>query len=304
MADAGVASRRECETMIEAGRVEVNGHAVTDLPAFAHPGKDRIVVDGRVIETGRHGPAKVYVMLNKPERTLAATRDAGSVEGNPRRTVLDLVDHPSGARLYPVGRLDYHATGLILLTNDGDLTQRLTHARYGVGQTYRVWVGGEVSGETLEMLRRRIGKRDETDAEGRPTGGVRVDVRPGDKRPSGDLAGATVLEITLREGRRESVADMLLASGCRVKKMARVGIGPIRLRNVAVGAWRNLFPEEVADLRDAAGMAQPGQGRERRTGKGHLIKDAPRGPRRTKQKAQSAARSGAEPGTRRGRGRG
>ena len=257
MADAGVASRRECEAMIEGGRVEVNDELVTKLPAFINPRRDKIKVDGRIVETGNRAERRVYVMLNKPDRTLATTRDGSAVEGNARRTVLDLVEHPSGVRLYPVGRLDYHSTGLLLLTNDGDLTQRLTHARYGITQTYRVWVGGAVTDETLDMLRRRVGKREHVDEEGRPDGGVRVDVRPGDERPNGEVSDSTVLEIVVREGRRENIGDMLLACGCKVKRMIRVGIGPLRMKAVAVGSWRDLFPDEVEALFDAAGLERP-----------------------------------------------
>lgn len=261
MADAGVASRRECEAMIESGRVEVNNALVEHLPVFIDPKKDRVKVDGVQINLRAAHEDRVYVILNKPDRTLASTRDGSAVEGNTRTTVVDLVEHPSNVRLYPIGRLDYHATGMILLTNDGELTQRLTHARYGVTQTWRVWVAGSVNDETLDMLRRRLGKRDDIDTHtGQVTGGVRVDIRPGDVRSTGEASRSTVLEITLREGRRESIGDMLLAAGCKTKKLVRVAVGPLRMRNVAVGAWRDLSPEEVGELRAAAGLALlPGQ---------------------------------------------
>lgn len=254
MADAGVASRRECERLIEQGYVEVNGKVVTTLPVLVDARRDKVRVDGQPLKL--HDPKRemVYVMLHKPERILCSTRDVETLEEGGRRTVLDLVSHPSGARLYPVGRLDYHATGIVLLTNDGELTNRLTHARYGVSQTYRVWVGGKVTTETLDMLRRRVGAKDAVDQSGRPTGGVRVDITPGTQLESGNVSESTVLEITVREGRREPMADMLLACGCPVKKMVRVAIGPLRMKGVGSGRWRNLTSDEVDELMEAAHM--------------------------------------------------
>ena len=127
LAEAGVASRRECEQMILDGRVEVNGHPITELPAFVHPGQDRVSVDGRPLARPERGPRgrsgrmdRVYVMLNKPDNTLGTTRDDLEYKKGGRRTVVDLVEHPSGARLFPVGRLDFHSTGLVLMTNDGE----------------------------------------------------------------------------------------------------------------------------------------------------------------------------------------
>jgi 23S rRNA pseudouridine2605 synthase len=260
MADAGVASRRECERMIEEGRVEVNGELVTRLPVLVDPRKDKITLDGRPVKIKARGPERVYVMLHKPERILCTTRDETPAEEGGRRTVMDLVDHPSGARLYPVGRLDYHATGIVLLTNDGELTNRLTHARYGVSQTFRIWAAGDVNQQVLDMLRRRVGKRGVLDEQGQDTGGVRVDITPGTELDTGDVSESTVLEITVREGRRESIADMLLASGCPVKKMVRVAVGPLRMRGVGSGKWRDLSREEVALLEDAAFASAPGAG--------------------------------------------
>lgn len=256
MADAGVASRRECERMIEDGRVEVNGQLVTRLPVLVDPRNVKIAIDGRPFKLNSRAPERVYVMLHKPERILCTTRDQTPIDEGGRRTVMDLVEHPSGVRLYPVGRLDYHATGIVLLTNDGELTNRLTHARYGVSQTFRVWVAGDVTGDVLDMLRRRVGKRGVLDEQGQDTGGVRVDITPGTELDTGDVSESTVLEITVREGRRESIADMLLASGCPVKKMVRVAVGPLRMKGVGSGKWRNLTREEVALLEDAAFAGQ------------------------------------------------
>lgn len=238
--------------MIEEGRVEVNGELVTRLPVMVNPKSDRVQVDGRPVKLKARGGERVYVMLHKPERVLCTTRDETPVEEGGRRTVMDLVEHPAGTRLYPIGRLDYHATGIVLLTNDGELTNRLTHARYGVTQTFRVWAAGDVNGEVLDMLRRRVGAKGELDEQGRDTGGVRVDITPGTELESGDVSQSTVIEITVRPGRRESIADMLLAAGCPVKKMVRVAIGPLRMKGVGSGKWRNLTRDEVAMLEEAA----------------------------------------------------
>lgn len=252
LADAGVASRRECERLIEQGHVEVNGQVVTRMPVLVDPRRDRVRVDGQHVRLIDPKRELVYVMLHKPERVLCTTRDATPAEEGGRRTVLDLLDQDLGARIYPVGRLDYHATGIVLLTNDGDLTNRLTHARYGVTQTYRVWAAGKVTRDTLDMLRRRIGSREALDDSGMPTGGVRVDITPGTELSTGDVSNSTVLEITVREGKRENIADMLLACGCPVKKMVRVAIGPLRMKGVGSGRWRKLSHDEVALLHEAA----------------------------------------------------
>lgn len=269
MADAGVASRRDCEQMIEEGRVQVNGRVVTRLPAFVDPRHDRISVDGRLLSQPR-GAARsdrVYVMLNKPDNTLCTTRDDDTAPGGGgRKTVLDLVEHPSGARLIPIGKLDYHATGLVLLTNDGDLAQRLTHARYGVGKTYRIALAAPADPEILAMLRRRVGKRDAVDEQGRVTGGVRTlgaadrsGHGPRDAAPDSGHSSppGSVIEVVLREGRTEPLAEMLLTAGCRVRAFNCVAIGPLRLTGVKTGSWRNLTRDELFALRSAVGLEAP-----------------------------------------------
>jgi len=138
LARAGIGSRRHCEELVEQGQVRVNGRVVDELPAWVDPMADDIVVNGRPVpKAERH----VYVMLYKPRNTLSTLSDPDH-----RRTVADLVQHPSVDRLYPVGRLDYDTMGLLLMTNDGELANRLTHPRYGVHKTYRAVVKGAVSG--------------------------------------------------------------------------------------------------------------------------------------------------------------
>lgn len=295
MADSGVASRRDCEQMITDGLVEVNGERVDHLPVFVDPARDRIVVDGRPLKPIRAGqraagrgvlPGRVYVMLHKPSRVLCTTSDdatdrSGVPLGGGRTTVSELVQHSSGARLYPVGRLEYHATGLVLMTNDGALADRLTHARYGVTRTYRVTIKGRASSELLRDLRRRlaadnappepspvagrIGRngRATIDSSTRPPDSVRIMRDPAAAAPGGAPADAspnTVIEITLREGKSRQLRPILEQMGALVRKLTRVGIGPVRLRGVAVGQWRDLTPDEVSQLMQAGGLAdQPGR---------------------------------------------
>jgi 23S rRNA pseudouridine2605 synthase len=242
MADAGVASRRGCEQLIEDGLVTVNGKMVTDLPAWVNPEEDRIVVDGKVVEAAER---KVYVMLNKPARTLSSAKDE---PGADRRTVVEMVDHPAASRLFPVGRLDYETVGLILLTNDGEMANRLTHPRYGVPKTYRVTVKGSLDENAAEELERGIylaqRKSGETVGAGR-TAHIELEVIARDKNK-------TVVELTLREGRNRQVRRMLAAVGYPVIKLERVGMGPVELKGLARGQWRELTRHEIQDLKRAA----------------------------------------------------
>lgn len=244
MADAGVASRRECERLIESGRVRVNGRVVSDLPAWVNTEEDRIEVNGRPLPAAeRH----LYILLNKPTRTLTSAKDE---PGADRRTVLDLVRHPAKAKLFPVGRLDYDTTGLLILTNDGELANRLTHPRYGVSKTYRAVVKGRVDDAAMRELEGGVVLTDRKD--GKTTGASRTSSvewsvvhREGDK---------TTLDITIREGRNRQVRRMLAQVGYEVKKLERTAMGPLRLKGVARGLWRELTNHEVNALRRAAAM--------------------------------------------------
>lgn len=250
LADAGVAARRVCEELIEQGRVEVNGQAITRLPVFVDPENDKITVDGRTI---RKPERRLYVMLHKPARTLSTATDE---PGADRKTVTQLVDHPAGARLYPVGRLDYDATGLMLLTNDGELANRLTHPRYGLPQVYHALIKGEPDELTLGKLegsavtaeqkrRRREGR-----AAGRPTAalarGSKVELKVARRE-----GGKTLLQIRLIEGPNREIRHLLAKTGCPVKKLTRVAIGPVRLTGLPVGGWRELERQEIQALRRA-----------------------------------------------------
>lgn len=246
MADAGVGSRRACEAMIEDGQVEVNSVLVRGLPAWVDPEQDHIVVAGHPLPKADR---KLYIMLNKPAHTLSTAKDE---PGSDRRTVLELVDHPAAARLFPVGRLDYETVGLILLTNDGELANRLTHPRYGVPKTYRVTVKGELDEEAIKELQRGIylaqRKSGHTDG-GARTASVEIELVARDR-------DKTVVSLTLREGRNRQVRRMLAAVGYPVRKLERIGMGPVRLKGLARGAWRELTRDEIWALKRAAADAR------------------------------------------------
>ncbi|MFK7760103.1 MAG: pseudouridine synthase [Phycisphaerales bacterium] len=244
MADAGIGSRRSCEALIEDGEVTVNGKIVTQLPAWVDPSIDRIVVQSKVLPQSER---LLYVMLNKPPRTLSAVKDE---PGYDRRTVTELVNHPAAARLFPVGRLDYETVGLILLTNDGELANRLTHPRYGVPKTYRVTVKGQLDEDAIQELERGIflAQRKEGHTQGaKRTAHVEIRLIARDR-------DSTVMELTLREGRNRQVRRMLAAVGYPVRKLERIGMGPVRLKAVARGQWRELTRDEIKSLRKAAAM--------------------------------------------------
>lgn len=249
LAAAGMGARRVCEKLIEEGHVHVNGKTVNRLPAFVDPETDRITVDGRPIPKA-HRP--VYIMLNKPARVLATTSDEGG-----RTTIMDLIDHPAKARLFPVGRLDFETTGLVLLTNDGELANRLTHPRFGVPKTYQAEVKGTLDEAGLAELQRGLIKQQRKDDKRsqRETGRVRP-VPAGSGRIAlsivGREPGRTVVHITLREGRTGNIAKMLAGAGANVRKLERIAIGPVLLTGVAGGQWRELERREFRALRAAA----------------------------------------------------
>ena len=235
LAEAGVGSRRACETLIESGEVEVNGRTVDTLPAWADPERDEITVNGeRVVVPNLH----VYVLLNKPRGVVCTNNDP---EG--RRRAIDLVQHPSQIRLYPVGRLDADSGGLLLLTNDGDLANRLTHPRYGVHKTYEVMVKGNMDEETLDKLRRGF-FLPERDRPGRRATLAHVERIRGSR-------DRTALRVELREGRNRQVRRMLLAVGHPVRQLRRVSLGPLVLKGLRPGQWRDLLPAEITALKKA-----------------------------------------------------
>lgn len=234
LADAGVASRRRCEELIAEGLVEVNGTVVASLPAWIDPRSDQVVVDGRRI----HRDARVaYVLLFKPKGVVCTNSDP---EG--RSCAVDLVDHPSGLRLYPVGRLDMDSSGLLLMTNDGELTNRLTHPRYEMHKGYEVTVTGHLADDAIARLERGVFLSGGERGHGRKAKAGRLDVIARDR-------SKTILYMELFEGRNRQIRRMLLALGHPVKKLRRVKMGPLRLKGLAVGEWRDLTAEEVDHVR-------------------------------------------------------
>jgi 23S rRNA pseudouridine2605 synthase len=229
LAHAGVASRRAAEDVVRDGRVTVDGEVVTD-PARDVGEQNAIEVDGRRVEAE---PREVHA-LNKPAGVVSTARDT---HGRP--TVVQLVR--SRRRLYPVGRLDADTTGLILLTNDGELAERLTHPRYGVKKVYRARVQpARLSPRALDALKK----------------GVELD--DGRTAPAQVRQPASgVVELTIREGRKRQVRRMLEAVGHRVVELERVAFGPLGLRGLELGKSRRLSEREVERLRRASERPRP-----------------------------------------------
>ncbi len=227
LAAAGVGSRRHCEELITSDRVEVDRQVVNRLGTRVDPARQEIRVDGTRLRPSR----LVYFLLNKPRGVVSTNLDP---TGRPR--VIDML--PAGKeRLFPVGRLDISSEGLILVTNDGDLANRLTHPRYGVEKTYVVEVAGQLDRDGLIALRKGAYL-----AEGfaRPTLAKIRDVRK----------QSTVLEIVLAEGRNREIRRLLARLGHKVMRLKRIAIGPVRLGELAPGESRPLSRDEVRKLRD------------------------------------------------------
>ncbi len=238
---AGIASRRTAESLITEGRVTVNGAVVDTLGAKAVPDVDDVRVDDRRVKpAGRQR----YILLNKPKGYVTTRQDP---EG--RRTVMDLL---GGVReyVYPVGRLDYDTEGLLLLTSDGDLAAKLTHPRHEVARVYEAIVAGEPGDEALEELRRGIFLDGRRTAEAGVMRGSTV---------SKGREQTTKIVLTLREGRNRQVREMCARIGHPVRTLQRVRMGPLTLRGLPTGHWRDLSVEEVAALRAATREPRPGR---------------------------------------------
>ena len=225
IARAGICSRREAEKIILAGRVTVEGKIVKELGAKADL-KQKICVDGNPLTFNAE---KIYILLNKPRGYVSTAHDERG-----RKTILDLIN--TSERVYPVGRLDLNSEGLILLTNDGELTNLLIHPRFEVKKTYRAKISGVITEEKLDKLRSGIELDDGLTA---PAEIYRLD--------------KDLVEITIHEGRNRQVRRMFAAIGCDVKRLRRIKFGFLTLEGVGVGKYRFLTAEEVSELKNLAG---------------------------------------------------
>ncbi|MEM6393011.1 MAG: pseudouridine synthase [Planctomycetota bacterium] len=267
LANAGVASRRACEELIAEGRVRVNGTTVTELPAWVDPATDRIEVDGKLIARprktrGKHTPdavGKTYLLVNKPRGVISTNDDP---EGRPR--VIDLPDKAlvGRARLFPVGRLDADSTGLILLTDDGELAHRLTHPSFGITKTYRVTIKGKPSEADLARLRKglllthdkktkRVADDEQAKTVKRAKPQAVTVLKSSTDRARSDR---TLLKITLAEGQNREIRRLLARLGFKVTKLHRTAMGPLQLKAVPRSGARPLSITELGKLRRACGL--------------------------------------------------
>jgi len=242
LARSGVASRRAADELISGGSVQVNGELPPPSGVLIDPDRDTVTVDGRVVKPlTKHR----YLMLNKPLGVIATAKDEAA-----RTTVLDAVGDEglAGHRLFPVGRLDADTTGLLLLTDDGELAFRLTHPRYKVAKEYMVIVAGSPSGSDVESLRTGVALDDGK------TAPAEVEVVGFDPMQGG---GRTELRVVIREGRHRQVRRMVHAVGHKVQSLRRTGFGPLKLGRLKTGDWRVLGDAEVEALRRAVRI-EPG----------------------------------------------
>lgn len=274
LADAGVGSRRHCEQLITDGRVDVDGQVVTKLGTKVNPQQQQIRLDGITLSAQRRS----YFAVHKPVGVVSTNSDPA---GRPR--VVDLLP-PSVGRVYTVGRLDLSSEGLILVTNDGDLADRLTHPRYGVAKTYQVLVAGQISPEELARLQRGVHL-----AEGfAKVEGARI--KSAHKQSS-------LLEIVLREGRNREIRRLLARAGHKVLRLKRIAIADLRLADMPSGAYRMLRTDEVRALRRATEIGRPAEATAGEENSDKKSRTTPTGRKQTGSGHQKPGRSGTRPAT-------
>ncbi len=232
IAHAGICSRRKAEELIKAGRVWVDGVLITELGVSIDPENNEVSVDGKRIS---FKPSKEYMLLHKPPGVLSTVSDPFG-----RRTIMDLV-REVGKRVYPVGRLDQDSEGLMLLTNDGELTNRLLHPRHKIPKKYHVTVQGHPSKRDIELLKKGV------EIEGRRT-------QPCHVRLIGKTKITSHYEVILKEGRKRQIRLMFKSIGHPVSRLIRTAIGPLTLDGLPRGKWRRLTEEEVKLLKKTAGL--------------------------------------------------
>jgi pseudouridine synthase len=235
LARSGVASRRQCEELIAGGQVTVDGKVVTEMGFKVDPARAKIVYAGQRVKPA----APITLVLNKPRRVMTTVKD-----DRDRPTVMGLLGGLR-ERVFPVGRLDWDSEGLLLMTNDGELANLLTHPRYGVPRVYHVRVRGDLTPEVLDKLGRGVWL-----AEGK-TGPVKVFVKKKDRDGS-------IVEVTVREGMNREVRRVFARFGLKVKRLKRLRIGPLNLGDLPSGQFRVLTPREIESLRAAAARAEEG----------------------------------------------
>lgn len=232
IADAGICSRRQADALITHGRVKLNGQTITELGIKIDPSIDIIEIDQKRVNTNHQ--KHIYLILNKPRGILTTVRDPFN-----RPTVMDLIDVPE--RIFPVGRLDQDSEGLLLFTNDGELSNRLIHPKHKIKKLYRVSVTGHPSEADIARLRNGI-ILDE-----KKTLPCRIHKIDQDRE-------TTVFEIEIREGRKRQIRRMFQAIGHEVIILKRIQIGPIKLGRLPVGKWRYLRNDEIDALKKEAGI--------------------------------------------------
>lgn len=231
LAHNGIASRRQCEALIKAGQVKVNGTTITALGTQVDPSADKIELSGKIIKNSQ--PA-VYLLLNKPPGYICSAYDP---QGRP--TVLDLIKDRS-ERIYPVGRLDYDTSGLIILSNDGEFTNLMIHPRYKMKKTYEAWVQGRIQDKELQPLRRGLMLEDGPTA-------------PAAVRLLRQEANKSLIEIVIHEGRKRQVKRMCAAIGHPVLELKRTRLGSLSLDGLEEGHYRHLSDTEIENLKNSVG---------------------------------------------------
>ncbi len=238
MASGGIASRRKCEEMIESGEVKVNGIVINFLPAWIDPKTDRITIADRKLNLHADN---VYVMYYKPRGIVCTMVDP---EGRP--CIGDIVKHPTGTRIFPIGRLDMDSQGLLLLTNDNMLANELTHPKHKVSKTYEVTVRGKITNETLVKLQKGIYLADAHTKHDTTMKGQRATIK--DIEIVRHDRDRTLLKITLTGGRNRQIRRMLAIVGHPVKRLRRTHVGPVALKGLRPGQWRDLTAKEFNAL--------------------------------------------------------
>jgi 23S rRNA pseudouridine2605 synthase len=248
LGNAGVASRRNIEEMVRQGRISVNDQVVTDLPVLVDPKADEIAIDGETVPlTSRQTRQRLYLLLNKPK----GVHSTNVAQGEQTRAI-DLLPPDLPGRVYPVGRLDAESQGLLLLTNDGDLTNKLTHPRYGMPKTYRAIIDGFIKPETVQELEKGVWLADPRSGKGIKTGRSRIRIRKRSRDKS-------MLEITIREGRNRQIRRMLARLGHKVRELTRVKMGPLTIKGLKPGQFRPLTSRELRELREYSGRRKPAE---------------------------------------------